>query len=165
MPSPGRSLVKANAAWRPASAPTPASPNQNGKVERFHGTFRPDFLDLAGPFTSVPQAQAAVDAWVEEYNTDRPHQALDEKVPVTPAERFTPVPVQQRDLIRRQPDASDRRVHLLSLTPAGDRLRRSAEAAIRASEEEVLATLPAGDREAFLRSLKSLYECYRVSAS
>ena len=29
----------------------PASPNQNGKVERFHGTFRPDFLDLAGPFT------------------------------------------------------------------------------------------------------------------
>jgi transposase InsO family protein len=27
----------------------PASPNQNGKVERFHGTFRPDFLDIAGP--------------------------------------------------------------------------------------------------------------------
>jgi Integrase core domain len=77
----------------------PASPNQNGKVERFHGTFRPDFLDLAGPFTSVPEAQAAVDAWVEEYNTDRPHQALDEKVPVTPAERFAPVPAQQRDLI------------------------------------------------------------------
>jgi transposase InsO family protein len=77
----------------------PASPNQNGKVERFHGTFRPDFLDLAGPFTSVPQAQAAVDAWVEEYNTDRPHQALDEKVPVTPAERFAPVPGQQQDLI------------------------------------------------------------------
>jgi transposase InsO family protein len=77
----------------------PASPNQNGKVERFHGTFRPDFLDAAGPFTCVPEAQAAVDAWVEEYNTDRPHQALDEKVPVTPAERFALVPAQQRDLI------------------------------------------------------------------
>ncbi len=77
----------------------PASPNQNGKVERFHGTFRPDFLDTAGPFTSVPEAQAAVDAWVGEYNTDRPHQALDERVPVTPAERFAPVPAQQRDLI------------------------------------------------------------------
>jgi transposase InsO family protein len=77
----------------------PASPNQNGKVKRFHGTFRPDFLDTAGPFTSVPEAQAAVDAWVEEYNTDRPHQALDERVPVTPAERFAPVPAQQRDLI------------------------------------------------------------------
>jgi len=65
----------------------PASPNQNGKVERFHGTFRPDFLATAGPFTSVAEAQAAVDAWVEEYNTDRPHQALDERVPVTPADR------------------------------------------------------------------------------
>jgi hypothetical protein len=77
----------------------PASPNQNGKVERFHGTFRPDFLDTAGPFTSVPEAQAAVDTWVGDYNTDRPHQALDEKVPVTPAERFTPVPAAQRDLV------------------------------------------------------------------
>ena len=37
--------------------------------------------------------------------------------------------LQQRDLISRRPDASDRRVHLLSLTPAGDRLRRSVQAA------------------------------------
>ena len=73
--------------------------------------------------------------------------------------------LQQRGLIKRQPDAADRRVHLLSLTPAGDRLRRSVEAAIRRSEEEVLATLPGGDRESFLRSLKSLYERYRVAAS
>ena len=77
----------------------PASPNQNGKVGRFHGTFRPDFLDIAGPFTSVPEAQAAVDAWVGHYNADRPHQALDEKVPVTPADRFAPVPAAQRDLV------------------------------------------------------------------
>ena len=38
--------------------------------------------------------------------------------------------LQQRGLIRRQPDASDRRVHLLSLTPAGERLR-----AVRASRD------------------------------
>ena len=30
----------------------PASPNQNGKVERFHGTFRPEISEL-GPFTSL----------------------------------------------------------------------------------------------------------------
>jgi DNA-binding MarR family transcriptional regulator len=70
--------------------------------------------------------------------------------------------LQQRGLIQRQPDTADRRVHLLSLTPAGDRLRRSVEAAIRESEEEVLATLPRADREAFLRSLKALYERYRT---
>jgi DNA-binding MarR family transcriptional regulator len=66
--------------------------------------------------------------------------------------------LQRRGLIQRQPDESDRRVHLLSLTPAGDRLRRSVEAAIRRTEEQVLGVLPPADREAFLRSLKSLYE-------
>ena len=70
--------------------------------------------------------------------------------------------LQQRGLIQRQPDTADRRVHLLSLTPEGDRLRRSVEAAIRDSEKGVLATLPPANREAFLRSLKALYERYRV---
>ncbi len=70
--------------------------------------------------------------------------------------------LQQRELIKRQPDAADRRVHLLSLTPAGDRLRRSVETAIRDTEEGVLAALPSADREAFLRSLKALYERYRA---
>jgi DNA-binding MarR family transcriptional regulator len=66
--------------------------------------------------------------------------------------------LQERGLIHRQPDEADRRVHLLSLTPAGDRLRRSVEAGIRRREEEVLAMLPPADREVFLRSLKVLYE-------
>jgi transposase InsO family protein len=48
----------------------PASPNQNGKVERFHGTFRPDFLDQADPFVSIEQAQAAVDTWASTTPTD-----------------------------------------------------------------------------------------------
>ena len=34
-----------------------------------------------------------------QYNTDRPHQGLDEKVPVTPADRFAPVPEQQRAVL------------------------------------------------------------------
>ena len=65
--------------------------------------------------------------------------------------------LQERGLIQRQPDETDRRVHLLSLTQAGDRLRRSVEADIRRREEEVLAALPPADRDAFLRSLKFLY--------
>ena len=77
----------------------PFSPNQNGKVERFHGTFRPDFLTDADPFESLEAAQAAVDAWVEHYNTDRPHQALDARMPVTPTERFTPAPAAERALV------------------------------------------------------------------
>ena len=66
--------------------------------------------------------------------------------------------LQERGLIRRQPDETDRRVHLLSLTPAGDRLRRSVEAGIRQREEEVLAVLAPGERDAFVKSLKALYE-------
>jgi DNA-binding MarR family transcriptional regulator len=66
--------------------------------------------------------------------------------------------LQQRGLIHRQPDEADRRVHLLSLTPAGDQLRRAVEGGIRRREEEVLALLPPADREAFLRSLKALYK-------
>jgi DNA-binding MarR family transcriptional regulator len=66
--------------------------------------------------------------------------------------------LQERGLIHRQPDEADRRVHLLSLTPAGDQLRRSVEAGIRQREEEVLAMLPPADRDGFVRSLKALYE-------
>jgi transposase InsO family protein len=77
----------------------PASPNQNGKVERFHGTFRPEISEL-GPFESLETAQAAVDAWVEHYNRERPHQGLDEKVPVVPADRFSPAPVRASDPVQ-----------------------------------------------------------------
>jgi hypothetical protein len=77
----------------------PASPNQNGKVERFHGTFRPEFLDTAGPFESVEHAQAAVDVWVHQYNHDRPHQGLNEAAPVTPAQRFAPTEQAERELL------------------------------------------------------------------
>jgi DNA-binding MarR family transcriptional regulator len=66
--------------------------------------------------------------------------------------------LQERGLIHRQPDEADRRVHLLSLTPAGDRLRRAVEAGIRQREEQVLSMLSPADRETFLRTLKTLYE-------
>jgi transposase InsO family protein len=77
----------------------PASPTTTGKVERFHLTLRRELLDHLGPFTSVEEAQAVVDAWVEEYNSERPHQALDDRRPVTPADRFRPIPEAERALL------------------------------------------------------------------
>lgn len=35
---------------------------------------------------------------MQDYNAERPRRALDEKVPVTPAGRFAPVPAAQRNL-------------------------------------------------------------------
>ena len=77
----------------------PSSPTTTGKIERFHQTLRRELLDDARPFTSLLEAQAALDDWVREYNADRPHQALDTKRPVTPAERFQPAGDEQRELL------------------------------------------------------------------
>lgn len=64
--------------------------------------------------------------------------------------------LQRRGLIERSPDPADRRVRLLSLTPEGRRVRDAVRADIRRMEERLLARLPDGDREAFLRSLRTL---------
>ena len=66
--------------------------------------------------------------------------------------------LQERGLIKRQPDDADRRVHLLWLTPEGSALQESVQSAIRRREKQILALLPPGDREAFLRSLQALSE-------
>src|SRR5579885_3149018 len=64
--------------------------------------------------------------------------------------------LQERDLIRREPDPADRRVHLLGLTPAGRRLFATVRRAIRRAEERFLATLPVADREVFVRILQAI---------
>ena len=69
----------------------PYSPTTIGKVERWHQTLQTDFLTDAGPFATIDEAQAAVDAWRHEYNHDRPHQSLGM---ATPASRFRPLPAE-----------------------------------------------------------------------
>lgn len=74
----------------------PASPTTTGKVERFHQTLRRELLDDCGAFESIEAAQMAMDAWVEEYNSLRPHQALEMQ---SPADRFASVPEQERGVL------------------------------------------------------------------
>lgn len=64
----------------------PRSPTTTGKVERLHKTIRTEFLAGAnGAFATLADAQSALDAWVEDYNHQRPHQAVGMRPPV---ERF-----------------------------------------------------------------------------
>jgi transposase InsO family protein len=77
----------------------PSSPTTTGKVERFHQTLRRELLDDARPFTSLLEAQAALDDWVREYNAERPHQSLETRAPVTPAERFQAAGDEQREFL------------------------------------------------------------------
>ncbi len=70
----------------------PRSPTTTGKIERFHRSLRAEFLSQAKPFTNLKAAQHALDEWVLDHNTNRPHQSLKMD---TPAQRFTagsPVP-------------------------------------------------------------------------
>lgn len=67
----------------------PRSPTTTGKIERFHRSLRAEFLGSRAVFTNLKVAQQALDEWVEFYNTDRPHQALQM---ATPAQRFAGSP-------------------------------------------------------------------------
>jgi len=62
----------------------PRSPTTTGKIERFHRTLRDEF-DTRQVFRNLKTAQEALDEWVSYYNTQRPHQSLDD---MTPASRF-----------------------------------------------------------------------------
>jgi transposase InsO family protein len=64
----------------------PRSPTTTGKIERLHQTLQLELLNVRGPFASIEDVQAAVDAWRKDYNTMRPHQSLDMAFP---AARFT----------------------------------------------------------------------------
>jgi len=64
----------------------PYSPTTTGKVERLHKTMRAEFFTLKDRmFATVEELQAALDAWVIEYNTPRPHQSCGGRPPI---ERF-----------------------------------------------------------------------------
>jgi transposase InsO family protein len=70
----------------------PRSPTTTGKIERFHRALRTEFR-TDRVFKNLAVAQAELDEWVADYNTNRPHQALDM---ATPAQRFwreEPTPV------------------------------------------------------------------------
>jgi transposase InsO family protein len=85
----------------------PRSPTTTGKIERFHQTLRKEFL-ADRTFPSLAEAQAGLDAWVADYNRNRPHQALEM---ATPAEHFsleplardgTSIPVEEPELTASQ---------------------------------------------------------------
>ena len=89
-------------------------PTTTGKIERFHKTLRAELL-TGHRFDSLAQAQQLLDAWVEDYNTQRPHQAIAMAVPARrfqrPTATATPVPtIQPRQPLTVGPTEVTRRV-------------------------------------------------------
>jgi putative transposase len=71
----------------------PGCPQQNGRHERMHLTLKLETTKPAG--ANFLQQQARFDDFIEEFNTERPHQALDM---ACPAERYSPSPRPYRGL-------------------------------------------------------------------
>ena len=59
----------------------PGKPTQPASIERFTGSFRRELLD-APLFRSLAQVRQLVDEWRHDYNTQRPHQALNFRTPI-----------------------------------------------------------------------------------
>lgn len=72
------------------------TPEINGKVERFNGTFKREYL-YASVFTSEEERREGVMPFVNYYNHDRPHSKVGNRPPVTrapvPGERLIEAPI------------------------------------------------------------------------
>ena len=66
--------------------------------------------------------------------------------------------LEARGLLLRQVSPDDKRVRLLTVTPAGAALLREVEPAMRAAQARILAPLPRAERATFMRMLRTLVD-------
>ena len=58
----------------------PGKPMQNGFVESINGRMRDELLNET-MFRNLAHTRAVIAAWADDYNTERPHSALDYRIP------------------------------------------------------------------------------------
>ena len=66
----------------------PGKPMQNGYIESFNGRMRDELLNES-LFLDLDQARQMIPAWVDDYNTRRPHSSLGYKTPAAYADNLT----------------------------------------------------------------------------
>ena len=67
----------------------PGKPDQNAYIERFNRSYRQEVLD-AYVFGSIDEVITITEEWLEDYNSERPHDSLGQVPPRT----FLPRPIQ-----------------------------------------------------------------------
>ena len=71
---------------------TPGKPTENGHIESFNGKFRDECLNQHW-FIGLADACALIEQWRIDYNTVRPHSALDNLTPVAFAQQQATAPL------------------------------------------------------------------------
>ena len=66
---------------------TPYSPEQNGAIERFMRTLKEECIWL-NSHIRFRDAKSVIESWIEEYNTDQPHQELGYSAPAEYREKL-----------------------------------------------------------------------------
>ena len=66
----------------------PGKPTDNAFIEAFNSRFRDECLNLHW-FDSLEEAQATIEAWRVDYNTERPHGALGQRTPAEFSQAWT----------------------------------------------------------------------------
>ena len=66
----------------------PGKPMQNGFIESFNGRMRDELLNET-MFRNLTHARIVIAAWAADYNTERPHSALDYRTPADYAQTLT----------------------------------------------------------------------------
>jgi putative transposase len=67
----------------------PGRPVENCFIESFNGKLRDECLNQHH-FASLAEAQTVIEAWRQEYHTERPHRGLGQRTPAEYAALFTP---------------------------------------------------------------------------
>jgi hypothetical protein len=86
----------------------PGHPQTHGKNERFNGTLKAELLNHQ-QFRNLGHAQQRFDWWRDRYNFERPHQGIDDQVPMdryqsswrSYPETLPPVEYDQTDHVRK----------------------------------------------------------------
>jgi hypothetical protein len=83
----------------------PYSPTTTGKIERLHKTMRAELFNHT-TFATLEEAQAGLDAWVEHYNHERPHQGIGDVAPIGRFQLARPELVARDDVESAEPSMS-----------------------------------------------------------